>query len=933
MKPLVKGIIAALLLFAATPASAQTFVGSVSGVVKDQQQAAVPGVTVTLTGKTGARSTTTDSTGLYRFPAVEPGTYMVTAELSGFKPARQENIAVTVGSSLDIPLQLTVGGVSESVSVVASTPVVDVKNSSTETTLSQNLLMNAPITRTAINVFNVMPGANSNSVYGGESSSANALLIDGVDTRDPEGGTAWTFYNYNMVEEVQIQGLGAPAEYGGFTGAVVNTVTKSGGNRFSGLFDILGTTCSATVPTDTCPLVGNNITPAIASANPALATPARTKKFVDFTTQFGGPIKTDKLFFFGSAQRFQLDVDPSGPVTLRHEVSPRFNGKLTWQPTANDNYSFHLQYDGYNIIGRAGVPALVATDALTNREDAPEFVWLGQWRHIFNSQTFAEVKYTGWWGYYDLNPEVNKPGHLDSNGAFSVSQGWFYYADRGRDQVNGSISHFAESFGKHEFKFGAEIEHSKVRNRYGYVGNSTFPNGVSYYDLAGGIPYYAYSYGYDISATNNRQSVFGQDSWRIGDRLTLNPGVRVDFIQGSNPTIGKVYSSTNVAPRIGFALDVTGDLKTVVKGAYSQYYEGAMATVFERALPGTSARQTFFSTGPGRWSLVDTVPPIIYKMNSDVKHPRVDEVYGAVERALTATTRLTVTGIYRENTNFINSVNPSARWTPVNVTTATCPSGAPGNCSNISAIPLTLYRWANRAATQTDFLIRNVDGFQYLDPSGNVLGTVNPQRKYKAFMAVLNKRLSDRWTAQVSYVLSQATGNVDNTSDAQVQSRQFETPVLALVNSQGNLTNDRTHEFKVLGSYTIPVVDVAVNTYWHMISGRNFTPFQQFSSSTLGLSGQSSSYRRPLLESRGTLRNPAERVVDLSAEKVFKVTDRDRIGVYVQALNAFNASTITSTQNRFPSTSITGISTPILFGSPGAVIAPRQVNIGARWTF
>src|SRR5438477_50565 len=160
MRPFLKGVIFALLLITATHASAQTFVGSVSGTVKDQQGAAVP-------------------------------------------------------------------------------------------------------------------GANNNSVYGGESSSANALLIDGVDTRDPEGGTAWTFYNYNMVEEVQIQGLGAPAEYGGFTGAVVNTVTKSGGNRFSGLFDIIGSNSS---------LAGNNITTSIATQNPALAKPAVVKKFVDFTT-------------------------------------------------------------------------------------------------------------------------------------------------------------------------------------------------------------------------------------------------------------------------------------------------------------------------------------------------------------------------------------------------------------------------------------------------------------------------------------------------------------------------------------------------------------------------------------------------------------------------------------------------------------------------
>jgi len=914
MRRIVQSAVVALVVLApaaVAPLLAQTFSGTITGTVRDDQGGVLPGVSVTLTGKTGSKTIQTDATGVYRFPAVEPGSYEVAADLAGFKPARQGGIEVTVGSSLNVDLMMHVGGLSETVSVVGETPVVDTKSSATQTEVSQDLLYNAPITRTAINVFNVMPGANSNSVYGGEASSANALLIDGVDTRDPESGTAWTFYNYNMVQEVQIQGLGAPAEYGGFTGAVVNTITKSGGNRFAGLFDFIGSGSG---------LNSNNITPAIATANPSLASPAITKKYADFTTQLGGPLKADKLFFFLSAQRFQLDTNPSGPVTNNHQVSPRFNLKLTWQPTPSDNYMVSLQYDGYNIIGRAGVSALLATDALTNREDAPEFVWLGQWRHIFSSQTFAEVKYTGWLGYYDLNPEVNLPGHFDGDsGLYSVSQGWHYYADRNRDQVNASISHYADKFGKHELKFGAEYEHSKVRNRYGYASNANFPNGVYYYDY-GGAPYQAYSYGYDVTAVNNRTTAFVQDSWKIGDRLTINPGVRLDAIRGSNPTAGQVYSTNNLAPRIGFAWDATGNYSTVVKGAYSQYYEGAMASVFERAVPGVFPKYTYDVTGPTP-VLIDTINTPIYKVDPNIKHPRVDEVYGAVEHALGGSWRLTFTGIYRENKNFINSISPNARWTPVTVT------------NDLTGAPLTLYKWANRAATQSDYLITNVNGYQYRDPNGNVLGTANPFRKYKAFMAVLNKRLSNRWSAQISYVLSQATGTVDNTSDAQVSSNQFATPVLALVNVNGTLTNDRTHEFKLLGSYTIPVIEVAANAYWHMISGRTFTPFEQYSSSVLGLSGQSSTYRRPLLEPRGSERNPPERIVDLSFEKIFPFTGRNRLGVYMQVLNAFNASTITATQNRVPNVSIAGVATPVLYGAPGTIFAARQVNLGARWSF
>ena len=206
-------------------------------------------------------------------------------------------------------------------------------------------------------MLNVAPGINSSSAYGADASSGNSLLIDGVDTRDPSSGTPWTFYNYNIIEEIQIQGLGASAEYGGFTGAVINTITKSGGNRFAGLFETLFTNDS---------LGSNNVSQEIIDQNLALRDPSVTTQYVDLTAQLGGPIKQNKAFFFVSAQRFLLEQDPSGAVTRRHEVSPRLNFKLTFQPTTNDTLTGHLQFDAYNITGRADL-GLQTTDELTNR--------------------------------------------------------------------------------------------------------------------------------------------------------------------------------------------------------------------------------------------------------------------------------------------------------------------------------------------------------------------------------------------------------------------------------------------------------------------------------------------------------------------------------------------------------------------------------------
>jgi hypothetical protein len=590
---------------------------------------------------------------------------------------------------------------------------------------------------------------------------------------------------------------------------------------------------------------------------------------------------------------------------------------VNFQPSTNDTFTGHLQYDAYNIIGRNGVTALAASDELTNREDAPEYVWLAQWRHVFGANTFSEIKYTGWWGFYDLNPEVNRPGHEDvGNGLFSVSQGWFYYADRDRNQVNGAISHYADKFGRHEFKFGAELERSMTRDRYGFVDN------IKFYDYYG-APYTAYSYGYDITAHNERESVFAQDSWKIRDRLAVNLGVRGDFIRGAHPGLGKVFTTTSWAPRLGVAWDVAGDYRTVVKASYGQYYEGAQTQAFTKAVPGIEDYVGYevnpdFTLG-AEFFRDENVP---YQVADDLKHPRVDEATVALERALTGDTRLVVTGIWRDSKNFVASVNPSARWAPRTIT------------NPLTNQPMTVYRWQNRSTSDTDFLIRNVEGFQFRDDAGSVLATLDPFRKYRAMMVVLTKRYTNRWQAQASYVLSKGTGNVDNSSGQQIASSIFENPNRALVNTTGRLTNDRTHEFKLLGSYQIPRIEASVNAYFRVLSGANYTPVAE-TLSNANFNAPSSS-RRPLLEPLGSRRLPTQRELDLRVEKTFSLGARDRIGLFVEILNVFNDNTITGVSVRVPSTNITtgpGQTTAILFEAPSALRPPRQIQLAARWSF
>src|SRR5262249_11590256 len=247
--------------------------------------------------------------------------------------------------------------------------------------------------------------------------------------------------------------------------------------------------------------------------------------------------------------------------------------------------------------------------------------------------------------------------------------------------------------------------------------------------------------------------------------------------------------------------------------------------------------------------------------------------------------------------------------------------------------PITLFRASNLSTASGNTVIQNVDGFQYLDPNGNVIGTANPNRKYKAFMAVLNKRYTNRWQAQVSYVFAKATGNVDNTGAAQVSTRQFETPNLALVNSEGDASNTTKHEFKLLGSYQIPKIETSVNAYFRATSGLPYNRIQQFSTALVA-TGSSTTYRRIPINPRGTYDLPALSQLDLRVEKNFNVMGSNRIGIYGDIENLFNRGIVTSVVTRTTSTTLSDGSTfPLPFETPTALQNPRQLRIGARWSF
>ena len=335
---------------------------------------------------------------------------------------------------------------------------------------------------TATALLNYTPGINNGSAFGGDSGYGNALLIDGVDTRDPEAGSAWVFYNFNIIEEVQVGGLGAAGRVRRLLGRGGQHDHQVGRQRATGASSKGGTRTRAS-PARTSPTNYLKLNPALGDANVL-------KKLTDYTVQLGGPISEGQGLLVGQRPAVPFEQDPAGPRTMRTEVSPRYNGKLTFNLTPNDTLIGSVQYDNYNVTGRAG---LSGRHALERRADGASRTRPKRSGTSSTARCSARARSsrrstpaTG--ATTTSTRSTSRRSIIDNDtGEYSGGAGYYYYADRGRNQANVSLSKYAEAFGTHNFKFGIEIERSTSHSRSEY--SSCGAIGACYVVQYSGVPY------------------------------------------------------------------------------------------------------------------------------------------------------------------------------------------------------------------------------------------------------------------------------------------------------------------------------------------------------------------------------------------------------------------------------------------------------------
>jgi hypothetical protein len=338
-------VFALVSMFFVTASMAQTSTtGTVEGLVTDANGAVVPNAVVTLSGPNLIRSqtTNTDSNGAYHFNQVPPGKYRVAvAAISGFGAYQQEDVDVNLSKSTTVNIGLSVAGASGQVDVVATSDI-DQSSNTTGSSVSTDQFSNFPTARTVQSLYTIAPtvtrsglrdasGRDRDPSVAGSSGPENNYILDGVNTTDPAFGGSGANLPFEFVQEVQVKTGAFGAEYGRATGGIFNVITKSGGNDFHG--DIFGYLTAKSfvrdVKTSALPLIG-----------------AASSKFSDIDAGFdvGGPIKRDKLWFFGA---FNPQVRKNEFLTQTFHIpvenkitTPFYAGKLTWGINDHNTFTF-----------------------------------------------------------------------------------------------------------------------------------------------------------------------------------------------------------------------------------------------------------------------------------------------------------------------------------------------------------------------------------------------------------------------------------------------------------------------------------------------------------------------------------------------------------------------------------------------------------------
>jgi Carboxypeptidase regulatory-like domain len=700
---------AALLITLMTfSAFAQVQYGSLIGQVVDNDGAALPGVTVTLTGVGAPQTTVTDSQGRFRFPNLSPGTYTVRAELAGFGTATRAGIGVRIGGSPDISMTLN-PSVSQTITVTAEAPLLDTRKSGTGATVSKVELETVPTGRDPWVILQQTPGvlldrinvggneSGQQSTYVGKGSAGDQSTwnVDGVNITDVGAlGSSPTYYDFDSFEEMQITTGGSDPRIQ-TAGVQLNMVTKRGTNDVSGSARFFNTRNAWQAD----PQI-----PGEASAY--LATINEIDNIDDYGVEAGGPIIRDRLWLWGAYSNQQIDLlTASGTQHLSDKTKlETYNGKLNAQILSNNSFSFAGMLGGKQKFGRNVGPTRPQETGWNqdNNYGGPT-MWKVEDTHIFSSNFYLTGLYSRVKGGFQLISDNGErcvdiacglsgaPATWwpDTNGYIPHLSYYNYYTERPQTQYRGDASAFFTTGSlNHELRFGLGYRDAEVRSLSAWPGDQLVflgaPPGAPQANV--GVQLNRFSdFTYNVDSTD----FYVGDTMMLGN-LTIQAGLRFDSqvgqIQagstpanvvsgGSIPAINFAESEeldwTNISPRLGLTYALGADRKTLLRASLNRYTDQMGGLTVYATSPGSYAYLYYyfddlngngraeaneihreggpFDNGIAAWYNMDPLNPTLStrRWDDDLQAPTTDELILGFERQVLADFSLGVNGTYR----------------------------------------------------------------------------------------------------------------------------------------------------------------------------------------------------------------------------------------------------------------------------------------------
>ncbi|HWW88349.1 MAG TPA: TonB-dependent receptor [Vicinamibacterales bacterium] len=929
-----RGLWLLVLLAVAAPARAQRTTGEIFGTVTDQSNAVLPGVTVTIRGAAigGAPTVVTSETGVYRFPALPPGDYVLEYVLSGFSTIRREGITVGVGAVVDLKVQMTVSTLNETVTVTGESPVVNIASTTVSTNYNKQWVEAAPIRHFSFfDLVNSAPGVSATSTVGstttattlGSSINDNIYEIDGTDLSSPIAGTAWPWPNADAIQEIEVLQLGASAEYGNVMGAVFNVVTRAGTNEFHGdgnyYSQYQGVTGRNTTISQEC---------AIATSCPAAGLPYHRDQFQDTTWQAAGPLMRDKFWFFGSFE-YQNDydsqpgTDPNVPIK---STSRRVFYKFTYNINENHRlmHGYHDDYWSFPAVPAANqAPTTVSIGHGDN--PTPNFVYTG----VLSSKTFVEARLAGYYGKDSTDPlQSGEPRVLPrvlNNDTGQITGGISSWNDEKvwRTGISGKVSHLADRFmgGSHDLKLGVQ---------YSGGGQDTVTGPNDYIYLVGGKPSYGYTrQPWHAGGLTRQIGVYVDDTYRLGNAVTFNLGLRFDHSKAeypsfpvldangnptgqSSPGNSDVYHWNVISPRVGVTWKVNQSGKTIAKAYYGKLYRGILLGDFTAAIPSLTPKYDF-SIDPvtgQRTNFVVASSSSDLAIDHGYKDPYSHEVIAQLEQEVMANLGLQVNYVHKQGYDYPGWQDITGQYAQVPYVDNVGP-GATGNTVMVDKL-LTPY-------AQTIYQMTNAPGLY---------------SKYNGVTVTGTKRMSNNWQGTMSLVLSKSEGR-EPSSILGPGSAQSGTSggfgrfacgsacyggINDYINSDGLLIADRPVVAKAQLIYRLPWNLLVSGNLQHQ-TGRPWA--RQIRVGGLGFPTKPTIYMTPL---DGSERLPSLDLIDARLQKSIALSRGTNLQVFFDALNLTNSDT---NENVLARRGDLGPS----FGVPSKFVYPRRLQLGAKIVF